>query len=80
MISNPSATHSNSTQWHYAEYDFDTDRYQRPMKVVAHGFTGNPQLWNPVTGERQPVHTISRADGAVEIVLNFDSAPAAVLV
>src|SRR5690606_7644430 len=76
----PNATHSDSTSWHYAQYDFDSSRYQRPMQIVARGFTGSPQIWNPVTGEQKAIHTIQRDDGGVEISLDFDTAPAAVLV
>lgn len=76
----PNATHSDSTSWHYAQYDFDSSRYQRPMQIVARGFAGSPQLWNPVTGEQKAIPTIQRDDGGVEISLDFNSAPAAVLV
>lgn len=76
----PHATESNAAHWLHADYDFDVSRYQRQMRIVTRGFTGQPQLWNPVTGQRQPVDVTQRADGSVEIMIRFDAAPAALLV
>lgn len=76
----PHATHADGKHWLHADYDFDADRYQRPMRIVARGFNGEPQLWNPVTGERASVQVTRRDDDSVEVIIPFDSAPAALLV
>lgn len=70
----------NNAGWLYADYDFHLDRYQRPMRVIARGFDGTPQLWDPVSGERRAVDVTPQSDGSQEIVLSFASAPAALLV
>jgi hypothetical protein len=77
----PHATTSDldNAHWLRADYEFDPARYQRPMKVRVSGFSGTPQLWDAVTGERRAV-TVTRNGDADEVEIPFDSAPAALLV
>jgi hypothetical protein len=72
-------TYNDGLSWLRANYEFDPARYQKPMKIVAHGFKGTPQLWDAVSGERRAVKAVVTGD-STEVEIPFDSSPAALLV
>jgi hypothetical protein len=65
--------------WLRPSYRFDPDRYQRSMALQLRGFSGSPELWNVLTGERQPLSARSVGD-FLEVVVPFDDSPVALLV
>jgi hypothetical protein len=78
----PHATYTpdgESSSWIKPNYRFDPNRYQRSMRVVAHGFSGTPELWDVITGARRPLLSRPAPEG-VAIEIPFDTSPAALIV
>ena len=74
------AAHPGATQFapeHH--YTFDTARYRRNMTIRVRGVNSAPELWDPLTGRREPLEANADADG-VEVTIPFSNGPAALLV
>ncbi|MCL5742356.1 MAG: hypothetical protein M1541_00305 [Acidobacteria bacterium] len=74
------AAHPGATEFapgHH--YTFDARRYRRGMTIRVRGVKSAPELWDPLSGRREPVEARAAADG-VEIVIPFANGPAALLV
>ncbi|MBM4438700.1 MAG: hypothetical protein FJ029_16070, partial [Actinobacteria bacterium] len=61
------------------QVDLDHARYARTMRLRVTGVTGDPDLWDPFTGERCCVPARA-VPGGVEVDVTFPHGPAAVLV
>ena len=76
----PRATEVSPTaDWREVAYTFDPSRYAREMTVRVRGAHGAPQLWDALTGARRNL-TARQVGDTVEVVVPFDSGPAALLV
>ncbi len=74
-----SRTESEGATWLKTNYSFDPARYARSMTVSVKGFKGQPELWDPLSGERMPLPSTPRGD-RTEVTVPFDRSPAALLV
>jgi hypothetical protein len=74
-----SRTEDADATWLKTNYSFDPARYARTLTVSVKGFNGQPELWDPLTGERIPLASTRRGDRA-EVTVPFDRSPAALLV
>ncbi len=67
-----------------ADYDFDPARYANSMTITVRGVHGDPEMWDPFTGERTPLDSTPLREGStdvgVELTIPFHGAPAALLV
>ncbi len=71
--------HATSGDRRFLPYTFDPDRYPASLPVRLRGSVHRLELWDVMTGERQPlpVHSVG---GETQVDVPFRSAPAAVLV
>ncbi len=65
--------------WVDVDYAFDPKRYAERMSVRVRGVQGQPELWEPYSGERRLVEYEEDADGVVAHVA-FTDAPGVLLV
>ena len=74
-----SQSEDENASWLRADYSFDPERYARTMELTVSGFSGIPELWDVLSGERVPVaHT--RDGNRTVLTVPFDCSPAALLV
>lgn len=74
-----SRTEDAAATWLKANYSFDPSRYARTMTVSVKGFEGQPELWDPLSGERVALSSTRRGD-RTEVTVPFDRGPVAILV
>ncbi|MEQ4209915.1 hypothetical protein [Actinopolymorpha sp. B9G3] len=61
-------------------YDFDSDRRRDAVVLRLDPAADDIEQWDPVSGTSRPADARRLGDGAVEVTVRFDEAPAAVLV
>lgn len=74
-----SRSEDEKASWLKADYSFDPARYARTVEVAVRGFSGTPELWDALSGERVPVAHTRDGDRTV-VTVPFDRSPAALLV